>query len=186
MYKTVCILYNSVQPNWCDMYRVQARIPTCHFLNGNARCCVKSTFILRIWICGMKSKHHESYIPHNSTNVVLLFVSSLITFGSSPISTQNSKCGHFRCFHHLSCSVAHTKHTNDSPNAQDLISRPVPSRFITASLRTRLKYSAKSTHTNRKRKTQNAKVESKDVIYDGNNSMSIVSTSIAHIDSHDR
>ena len=121
----------------------------------------------------MKSKHHESYIPHNSTNVVLLFVFSLITLSLLFKPNFHPKTANVFTFDvFITLAVAPTKHTNENPNAQDIISRPVPSRFITASLRTRLKYWVKSMHTSRKRKTQNAKVESKDVICNRNNSMS--------------
>ena len=97
-------------------------------------------------------------------NVVLLFL-SLITFYFRFKPNFHRKTPNVFTFDvFITSAVAHTKHTNVNPNAQDLISRPVPSRFITASLRTRLKYSAKSTHTSRKRKTQNARVESKDII----------------------
>ena len=148
IYMAVCKLYNSLQSNSCDMCRVQSRI---HAISSTGMLDVVSSSLLNCefeWITGMKSKHHISYY----VIVQMLFLSSLISFDVF-----------------ITSAVAHT---NANPNAQDLISRLVPSRFITASLRTRLKYSAKSTHTNRKRKTQNAKVESKDVIYDGNNSMS--------------
>ena len=123
-----------------------------HILKGSARGCSKSTFIFWIWIYGMKSKHNKSYFM---VNVVLLLVVSFHWFWLTYVF--------------FLIAVAHT---NVNPNAADLISGLVPSRFITASLRTRLKYWVRSMHTSRKRKTQNASVESKDVICNRNNSTS--------------
>ena len=95
-----------------------------HILKGSARGCSKSTFIFWIWIYGMKSKHNKSYFM---VNVVLLLLVSCHWFWLTYVF--------------FLIAVAHT---NVNPNAADLISGLVPSRFITVSLQTRLKDSTQT------------------------------------------